>query len=340
MRSFTVSTAIALILSVSACASPAPSPAGAAQVPVASAPSTTTKATTELIAHFDPAAGELPEGLVIGQDTAYVGFAPTSRVVRVDLATGAASPYGQLPTPVSGKGFMTGLAQSAAGEVYAGLASFVPEVQAGIYRIPRGGGAATLFAQDDALPFPNALAFDSDGSLWATDSGTGSVFRILPDGHAERWASGDALTGQKEACHSAGPGFAIGANGIVVERDGVYVVNMDRATLVKIPREAAGNAGTPQVLAGPDCEALGGADGLARSPDGSFVIAVNRQNKLVRVGATGGAIKTLAHGVPFDFPATVAYRGTTLYATNFALKTASAGKPSAPGLLRVAALDD
>ena len=70
------------------------------------------------------------------------------------------------------------------------------------------------------------------------------------------------------------------------------------------------------------------------------MIAVNRQNKLVRVGATGGAIRTVADGAPFDFPATVAYRGRTLYATNFALKTASAGKPSAPGLLRVAALDD
>jgi sugar lactone lactonase YvrE len=260
-------------------------------------------------------------------------------VVRVDFASGAVTHHGQLPTPVAGKGFMTGLAQSATGEVYAGLASFVPEVQAGIYRIPKSGGAATLFAKDGALQFPNALAFDSDGALWATDSGTGSVFRILADGHAERWATGSALTGNKEACDGAGPGFAIGANGIVVEPDAVYVVNMDLATLVKIPRAAGGSPGTPEVLAGPDCEALGGADGLARAPDGSFVVAVNRQNKLVRVGKDG-KLTLLAHGAPFDFPATVAYRGTTLYATNFALKTASAGKPSAPGLLRVGALED
>jgi len=252
----------------------------------------------------------------------------------VDVATGASTAFGQLPAPVSGKGFMTGLAQSAAGDVYAGLASFVPEVQAGIYRIPKEGGRATLFAKDAALPFPNALAFDADGSLWATDSGTGSVFRIDAAGHAERWATGDALTGDKDGCRGQGPGFAIGANGLVVERDAIYVVNMDRATLVKIPRGAAGRAGTPSVVAGPDCDALGGADGLARAPDGAFVVAVNRQNKIVRV-TTAGRVETIASGPPFDFPATVAYRGTTLYATNFALKTASAGQPASPGIVRI-----
>lgn len=89
------------------------------------------------------------------------------------------------------------------------------------------------------------------------------------------------------------------------------------------------------MLAGPDCEALGGADGLARAPDGSFVVAVNRQNKLVSVSPNGKA-HTLARGEPFDFPASVAYRGDTLYATNFAFHNASAGLPAHPGLVRVA----
>ncbi|MEO6599037.1 MAG: hypothetical protein ABIQ16_04135 [Polyangiaceae bacterium] len=332
MRSFTVSALFMLVFGAVACAATNSSPSHDSQAPAS--PGASNAATAELIAHFDPAAGELPEGMVVSRDVAYVGFAPTSRVVRFDFVTGLATPYGELPVAVSGQGFMTGLAQSASGEVYAGLASFVPEVQAGIYRIPKSGGAATLFAKDGALSFPNALTFDGDGALWATDSDSGSVFRISPDGHAERWATGEALTGQKEACDNAGPGFRIGANGIVVERDAVYVVNMDHATLLKIPRDAAGNAGVPSVLAGPDCDALGGADGLARSPDGSFVIAVNRQNKLVRV-TKSGAIETIVQGAPFDFPATVAYRGTTLYATNFALATASAGKPAAPGLVRI-----
>lgn len=288
----------------------------------------------ELVTRFDAAAGELPEGLLMAGDTAYVGFAPSSRIVQVDVKTGEAKPFAELPPPIAGKGFMTGLAQSKAGDIYAGLASFVPEVQAGIYRVPPQGGKAELFAKDVALPFPNALAFDSAGNLFATDSGTGSIFRIDAQGHAERWASGDALSGQKEACDNAGPGFAIGANGLVVEKSAVYVVNLDKATLVRIPRGDDGKAGEPQTLAGPDCATLGGADGLARAPDGSFIVAVNRQNKLLQV-TEDGHISTLAEGEPFDFPATVAYAGHELFATNFALKTASAGLPSKPALLRL-----
>jgi sugar lactone lactonase YvrE len=288
----------------------------------------------KVVAHFDPAAGELPEGLALTDDTAFVGFAATSQVVRVDLNRLESQPFGQLPVPVSSQGFMTGLALASNGDLYAGLASFVPAVQAGIYRIPKAGGDAVLFAKDGALPFPNALAFDSAGALFVSDSGTGSVFRIDPTGRAERWSTNEALTGDEKGCNGAGPGFAIGANGLVVENDDVYVVNMDKATLLRIPRNASGQAGSPSVVAGPDCDALGGADGLAVAPDGSFVVAVNRQNKVMRV-ARDGSIRTLVSGPPLDFPATVAYRGSSLYATNFALQNASAGKTATPGLIHL-----
>lgn len=323
MRFNAVFAAACLCLSTASCAK---SPS--ANEPHPSAP------TAKLVVRFDPAAGQLPESFTVAGDSAYVGFAPTAQVVRVDFATWKISPFGQLPTPVSGKGFMTGLAQSTAGEIYAALVSFVPEVQAGIYRLPKNGGAATLFAKDPALSFPNALAFDSDGTLFATDSGSGSVFRIGKDGTAERWATGEALTGDKDACGGAGPGFAIGANGLIVDRDAVYVVNLDKATLLKIDRAPNGAAGAFTTIAGPDCDTLGGADGLVRAEDGSFVIAVNRQNKIIRVSPTGN-IERIVSGAPLDFPATVAYEGSTLFATNFAFMNASAGKPAAPGLLRI-----
>jgi sugar lactone lactonase YvrE len=287
-----------------------------------------------LVAEFDAGAGELPEGLVLTAEAAYVGFAPTGRVARVDVATGRVTTFAQLPAPVPNQGFVTGLAEAASGDLYAGLASFVPEVQPGIYRIAKDSGNVSLFAKDDALPFPNGLAFDADGALFATDSGTGTIFRIDASGHPARWASGPALLGDAKACNGAGPGFAIGANGIVVEREAVYVVNLDHATLLRIPRQADGTAGAAETVAGPDCEALGGADGLVRAPDGAFVVAINRQNKLVRVTADGRTT-TLAEGAPLDFPASVAYRGDALFATNFALHNASAGLPARPGLVRL-----
>src|SRR5688572_1920001 len=128
------------------------------------------------VASFDPAQGQLPEGLVVAGDTAYVGFAPSGVVARVDLATGAAQPWGKLPAPVPNQGFMTGLA-ARGGEILAALVSFVPEVQAGIYRIPAAGGDAVLLASSPAMAFPNAIGLDGD-ALFVTDSASGTVFRI------------------------------------------------------------------------------------------------------------------------------------------------------------------
>ena len=55
----------------------------------------------------------------------------------------------------------------------------------------KGGGAGVLFAKDASMPFPNGLAFDTEGALFTTDSATGSGFRIDSSGRAERWASAD-----------------------------------------------------------------------------------------------------------------------------------------------------
>jgi streptogramin lyase len=174
-----IDTIASLLITIAAAASAA----CATTPPPASAP-----AEPAFVARFDAAAKELPEGLLVNDDSAYVGFAPSSHVVRVNLATGQAAPFATLPAPTPGKGFMTGLARASNGDVYAGLASFTPEVQAGVYRIDKAGGAAVLFARDAMLPFPNALAFDPDGSLFVTDSGTGSVFRIDAAAHRARIA--------------------------------------------------------------------------------------------------------------------------------------------------------
>src|SRR5260370_8849977 len=77
------------------------------------------------LAQFDAQKGSLPEGLAIRGANAYVGFAPTSQIMEVNVATGSATPYSTLPTQVSGKGFMTGLASYAA-RLYTGTADFVP----------------------------------------------------------------------------------------------------------------------------------------------------------------------------------------------------------------------
>ena len=285
------------------------------------------------LASFDPAQGQLPEGLAVIGDTAYVGFAPTGVVARVELATGASQPWGKLPAPVPNKGFLTGLA-ARGGEILAALVSFVPEVQAGVYRIPASGGDAVLLASSPAMPFPNAIGVDGD-SLLVTDSGSGTVFRIA-GGAATPWAQDALLAGQENACGpGTSAGFPIGANGLVVEQDAVYVVNTDKATLIRIPRNADGSAGAPAVLAGPDCAALGGADGLVRDGDG-FLVAVNRQDQIARVTGAGD-VSVYARGETLDFPASLTRAGSRWVGTNFALAKAMAGGSPQPGLFSLTA---
>jgi sugar lactone lactonase YvrE len=116
----------------------------------------------------------------------------------------------------------------------------------------------------------------------------------------------------------------------------VYVANNDKGSIIKIPVLADGSAGTPEIVAGPDCERLGGADGLARASDGSLWVAVNRQNRLVRIDLAGG-IETVAENGALDFPASLAF-GTvlsspSLLVTSFALGEALSGGHPDPALV-------
>lgn len=290
---------------------------------------TTPTAATEVV-HFDPAQGSLSEGLAVRGNTAYFGFAGSGQVVAVDLATRAVTPYSSLPQPVSGKGFVTGLALRG-NDLYGALVSFVPDVQAGIYRTGTAGTPAKLFAKHPEMAFPNGLAFDGAGQLYVTDSAAGAVFRVSPTGEATKWAAGPLLTGAKDTCgegKGVGVPFDIGANGIVFDRDAVYVTNTDRGSLVRIPIQADGSAGTPSTLVEPSCD-LNGADGLAIAPNGDFVVAVNHQNKLVRIDRAG-QVTTVLSSDPLDFPSSLAFAGNTLYVDNFAFLDAKS-----PGLLQV-----
>jgi hypothetical protein len=297
-----------------------------------SAPSS---AMTTVIAAFDPAAGELPEGVTTKDGFAYVGFAPLGEVARVDLRTGRSTHFAKVPKPVPGKGFMTGLAFGEDGFLYAALVSFDSTVQPGIYRIPATGGPGTLFAKDAKMVFPNGLAVGRAGSLFVTDSAAGSVYKVTRSGVVSTWASSPLLAGDPTACGGSGNPFPIGANGIVEHDGAFFVTNTDKGSIVRLEIRPDGTAGVPEVAAGPDCGGLAGADGVTLDSRGGLVVAVNRQNKVVRM-ARAGAVEIVAENDALDFPASVTLDDGAVIATNFALANASTGKRAKPGLLRIA----
>ncbi len=313
------------------------SPAVAAEPPhdAGASPNDSAPTTIEpkVVASFDAAAGELPEGLAEADGAAYVTFAPTGEIRRVDLATGATTRFSKLPTPVANKGFATGLLFGRDRSLYAALVSFDPSVRAGIYRVPSGGGEAKLFAQNPKMAFPNGLAFDDSGRLLVTDSAAGTIFAVDAAGRATPWATSDLLVGDKDACGGSGLGFPIGANGLVLGDDAFYVTNTDKGTIVRVAIDADGRAGAATIAAGPSCEALAGADGIALAESGDLIVAVNRQDKIVRI-APSGAIDVVARGGNVEFPASVWVSGDEALVTSFALANASAGKASRPSLVR------
>jgi DNA-binding beta-propeller fold protein YncE len=318
-----------VVMGLAACAEAAPGGGKAATPPLAAAPAAPTMVTA-----FDPAAGELPEGVATKGGFAYVGFAPLGEIAKIEIGTGTRTRFAKLPRPVPNKGFMTGLTFGPDGLLYAALVSFDPSVQPGVYRVSAAGGDASLFAKDPKMVFPNGLVFDSAGELFVTDSAAGTIFKIARSGAVTPWASSTLLSGDPTQCGGSGNPFPIGANGLAERGGAFFATNTDRGSIVRVAINPDGSAGAPGIAVGPDCAALAGADGLTVDPRGDFVVAVNRQDKVVRVAKTGG-IEVLATGGPVDFPASLAWSGTTMISTNFALANASSGKPARPGLLAI-----
>lgn len=292
-------------------------------------------ATLEVVATFDPAKGELPEGLTITDGVPAVGFAVLGQVRSVP-ATGAATTVATSPELPANAAFITGLGTDREGRTYMALPSFAESPAAGVYRTAPGGGAATRFTTGVTMQFPSDLAWDAQGNLYITDSQAGAIFKAAPSGETTVWLADPRLTGGREAC--AGDGlFDIGVNGLALTRDSLTVVNTDRGTLIEIPIRPDGSAGAPRVRI-ESCEALAGADGLTRDVDGSLYVALNRKNQIARITADD-TITPIYEGGELDFPASVRIATVDgvryLYLTNFALSNALAGKPAKPSLARL-----
>ncbi len=295
-------------------------------------------ATAEVLASFDAAQFELPEGLAIDGDELVLGFAFSSTADTFDLDGGSRAPFAAFPVPAPNTGFFTGVTTDADGAVYGALVSFTPDPVAGVYRAATAGSEPALFASHPQLVFPNGFAWGEAGALFVTDSATATVFSVAGDGSVTPWLSDPLLAGDPTVCGGEPDDIAVGANGVVWTTDALFVASSDQALVARIPIQPDGSAGAIEVLAGPDCSLLGGIDGIALDADGSLVGAVNRADRLVRI-ATDGAVDVILEGSPLDFPASLAFAGSgderALYVTSFALARALAGEPASPALVRI-----
>ncbi|MFQ6011878.1 MAG: SMP-30/gluconolactonase/LRE family protein [Nitrososphaerales archaeon] len=273
------------------------------------------------VTSFDPSASEAPEGIAVdGNGNVYIGLAFTGEVRKI-APDGSVSSFAQLPSP--GNGFMTGLAVDSSGALFIALASF--DENHGIWRVNADGSDAKIFASltanggPDGLP--NALDFDNNGNLYASDTLGGRIWKIDQSGTVSVWTADPLLKGAGP--HEPPLPPTIGANGIAFDNQkrNLYVANTDLGRIIKIPLGQDGSAGVASVFA-EDQAGLGGADGITFDRDGNLYVALVTQDKVVVI-LEGGGISTIAEGPPLQNPAVVRFGAdgneNTLYITNFAM---------------------
>lgn len=256
-----------------------------------------------IVATFDGSMFQFPESLTLHGGDAFVSFI-NGHVMRV-TAAGVKSEFGSVPITTTANApdaYALGVASDTAGNIYLALvkASGTSPFPAGIYKIPAAGGVGTIFATDPAMSIPNDIDLDAAGNLYVTHDGT--IFKATPSGTVTTWKADPLLASaaaQPGPCGTRTSPFPIGANGIVVEANRVFVGNSESGSLIQIPIEAGGIAGAATAISA-DTAKICNIDGLARDSDGTYLATVFGGAAIVRISADGTKTTTVLAGLPLQ----------------------------------------
>lgn len=261
--------------------------------------------------HFDLAAGRQPENIALEPHGAVdLSMSAARQIVRVYpdgteqvLATPPAPADGGVHTPVLGFPLVTGLVRAPDGTLYFLYVTGTSDLT-GLWRLAPGGTPERITALP-ASGLPNGLGLDTaTGELYSTDSVLGTVWQMpIEGGVATAWSVGPDL---------ASTGF-LGANGLKVHDGAVWVSNMDKGIIVRIPINRNGLAGTPEIKA----TGLAGIDDFDFTGRGDQIIAaINLQNEVDLVQPDGSHTVVLTGRDGLSGPTAVAVRNHTVYITS------------------------
>jgi len=267
-----------------------------------------------VVVHFDLGKKQQPENIVVEPDGALdLSFAPARQVVRLgrggEIRVLATLPAPAAPaTPVLGVPFLTGLVRTSDGTLYFGYNTGTADLT-GLWRLTRGGDLRRIVAlPPDGLS--NGLALDERaGELYVADSVLGTVWRApLGGGTPVAWVSDPALR----------PAGFLGADGIKVHNGAVWVSNLDKGTIMRIPIRRDGTAGTLRTvisgLTGPDdFNFVGRGDWML------LALVLPSEVALVAPGHAPTIVLTAQDGL--SNPDSIGIRGDTFYVPSGAFLT-------------------
>ena len=180
--------------------------------------------------------------------------------------------------------------------------------------------AVTVLATGFA--FPNAIAQDRHRNLYVSDSLTGQISRVAPDGSSNMvWVDNPLL-------RTDNADQPVGANGLAFDRDHrfLYVANTGDRRILRIRIEPDGSAGPIEIFADGAAinyemgitQALSGADGIQFDMQGNLYVLANQAEE-IQVLSPGAKLIARYAGSgtdSLDFPASLVFKGRDLYITN------------------------
>ena len=296
---------------------------------------------SEVIHYFDGSKGELSEGVVVDKKgNVYVSLAPLGQLIKFTDGSGPAEAFGQIPgwAPDGEGAGLLGLAVDKWGHVYA-AAQWTGVT--GVWRFHKRTGEATRLPGTEQMTFPNSIVFSNNGTMFVTDSFTGTdadghlgaVWKIRKNGKVSKWVESHLLGGTG----ALGLGV-VGANGIGFHKRTIYVANTEKALIVSIPVLSGGKPGAIEVVkelppliipvpGGDPIVVPGVPDGIEIDNKGRIYITTIAQHAIDRLN-TDGSLERLAAfpADELDLPSSVALgvgkTRHTLYAVNLSLDPA------------------
>jgi sugar lactone lactonase YvrE len=268
---------------------------------------------------LDPgsATGIRIEGLVTDSTgRLYTSDLDSRRLFRITPGTGQVEVLGTLPQSA------TGMAFDSSGNLY--LAS-----GANVLRIGASALTTGQVATSDVVTFAtgvtgaNGLAFGTTGKLYVSGAATGNIYIVASDGVTSTLVSG--LKSERQDQQISTNGLAFGPD------QKLYSSNTGTGAIDHITLKTDGTMESMERFVTDPL--LLGADGITFASNGDLYVAANERNAIVRVTQDGKVSDVAANDNkgPLEFPASPAFSGTSLYASNFDIAR-GANAPNDPGV--------